>query len=109
MILVPEGDHSENPDKTRNPEWYDGIYNYLKEIGLKRYNPHNITDKGTAPAGLVSRFDTSTEVIKGVRNTEALCPPRLTSSSGTSRSERKCDQVRFGTRAFQISSLGKQI
>lgn len=23
------------PDKTRKPEWYDGIYNYLKAIGLK--------------------------------------------------------------------------
>ena len=21
-------------DDTRKPEWYDGVYNYLKEIGL---------------------------------------------------------------------------
>ena len=23
------------PDETRKPEWYDGIYNYLKNIGIK--------------------------------------------------------------------------
>lgn len=35
IICIPEGDHSVPPDKTRNPEWYDGIYNYLKELGIK--------------------------------------------------------------------------
>ena len=35
VIYVPEGDHSVPPDYTRKPEWYDGIYNYLKEVGLK--------------------------------------------------------------------------
>ena len=31
-IFVPTGSHM---DTTRNPEWYDGIYNYLKEIGVE--------------------------------------------------------------------------
>ena len=35
IIVVPEGDHSIPPDETRKPEWYDGIYSYLKEVGLK--------------------------------------------------------------------------
>lgn len=35
VICIPEGDHSVPPDVTRKPEWYDGIYNYLKEIGIK--------------------------------------------------------------------------
>lgn len=35
VICIPEGDHSVPPDATRKPEWYDGIYNYLKEIGIK--------------------------------------------------------------------------
>ena len=34
VICIPEGDHSVPPDETRKPEWYDGIYNYLKEIGI---------------------------------------------------------------------------
>lgn len=34
IIVVPEGDHSVPPDTTRNPAWYDGVYNYLKRIGL---------------------------------------------------------------------------
>jgi len=34
VIFVPEGDKS-NPleDQTRNPEYYDGIYNYLVKCG----------------------------------------------------------------------------
>lgn len=35
VIVVPNGDHEVPPDETRKPEWYDGIYNYLKEIGIK--------------------------------------------------------------------------
>ncbi len=35
VILVPNGDKSNHHDETRKPEWYDGIYNYLKGIGLK--------------------------------------------------------------------------
>lgn len=35
VIVVPNGDNSVPPDETRKPEWYDGIYNYLKAIGLK--------------------------------------------------------------------------
>lgn len=35
VICIPEGDHSVPPDETRKPEWYDGIYNYLKNIGIK--------------------------------------------------------------------------
>ncbi len=34
VIVVPNGDYSVPPDETRKPEWYDGIYNYLKEIGI---------------------------------------------------------------------------
>jgi hypothetical protein len=32
IIFVPKGDPN---DKTRLPEFYDGIYNYLKEIGIE--------------------------------------------------------------------------
>lgn len=35
IILVPNGDYGNPPDETRKPEWYDGVYAYLKEIGLK--------------------------------------------------------------------------
>ena len=35
IIVVPEGDRSVPPDTTRNPEWYDGVYSYLKQIGFK--------------------------------------------------------------------------
>ena len=35
VIVVPNGDNSVPADETRKPEWYDGIYNYLKAIGLK--------------------------------------------------------------------------
>lgn len=35
VIVIPNGDHGVPPDETRKPEWYDGIYNYLKEIGIK--------------------------------------------------------------------------
>lgn len=35
IIVVPNGDYGVPPDETRKPEWYDGIYNYLKEIGIK--------------------------------------------------------------------------
>lgn len=39
IIVVPEGDHGFPQDETRKPEWYDGIYKYLKEIGVKEiYN-----------------------------------------------------------------------
>lgn len=35
IIVVPQGDIDGNPpDETRNPEWYDGIYSYLKGIGI---------------------------------------------------------------------------
>lgn len=34
VIVVPNGDHGVPPDETRKPEWYDGIYNYLKDIGI---------------------------------------------------------------------------
>lgn len=34
VIVVPNGDYGIPPDETRKPEWYDGIYNYLKEIGI---------------------------------------------------------------------------
>lgn len=37
VIVVPNGDHGVPPDETRKPEWYDGIYNYLKEIGIKEF------------------------------------------------------------------------
>lgn len=35
VIVVPDGDHGVPPDVTRKPEWYDGIYDYLKKIGIK--------------------------------------------------------------------------
>lgn len=35
IIVVPQGDNGVPPDETRKPEWYDGIFNYLKEIGIK--------------------------------------------------------------------------
>lgn len=35
VIVVPEGDNRVPPDETRNPEWYDAIYNYLKEIEIQ--------------------------------------------------------------------------
>lgn len=35
IIVIPYGDNRVPPDETRKPEWYDGIYNYLKEIGIK--------------------------------------------------------------------------
>ncbi|MGM9845655.1 MAG: DUF2075 domain-containing protein [Muribaculaceae bacterium] len=35
VIVVPDGDHGVPPDETRKPEWYDGIYSYLKGIGIK--------------------------------------------------------------------------
>lgn len=35
VIVVPEGDNSTPPDKTRKPEWYDNTYEYLREIGIK--------------------------------------------------------------------------
>lgn len=35
IIVVPNGDYGVPPDETRKPEWYDGIFNYLKEIGIK--------------------------------------------------------------------------
>lgn len=35
IIVVPEGSVDEiPPDNTRNPHWYNEIYNYLKEIGI---------------------------------------------------------------------------
>jgi hypothetical protein len=34
VIVVPNGDNGVPPDETRKPEWYDSIYNYLKEIGV---------------------------------------------------------------------------
>ena len=38
VIVVPKGDNGVPPDETRKPEWYDTIYNYLKEIGIKDIN-----------------------------------------------------------------------
>ena len=35
VIVVPNGDDGNPPDETRKPEWYDGIYNYLKSTGIK--------------------------------------------------------------------------
>ena len=35
VIVVPNGDNGVPPDETRKPEWYDGIYKYLKDIGIK--------------------------------------------------------------------------
>ncbi len=34
VIFIPKGDSGFPPDDTRKPEWYDEIYNYLKEIGI---------------------------------------------------------------------------
>ena len=35
IIVVPNGDDSIPPDETRKPEWYDGIYDYLRSVGIK--------------------------------------------------------------------------
>ena len=35
VLVVPNGDYGVPPDETRKPEWYDSIYNYLKDIGIK--------------------------------------------------------------------------
>jgi len=35
VIVVPNGDDSVPPDETRKPEWYDGIYDYLKSVGIR--------------------------------------------------------------------------
>ncbi len=35
VIVVPQGDNSIPPDKTRNPEWYNNTYEYLKSIGIE--------------------------------------------------------------------------
>jgi hypothetical protein len=35
VIVVPNGDDSVPPDETRKPELYDGIYDYLKSVGIK--------------------------------------------------------------------------
>ena len=35
VIVVPNGDNSIPPDETRKSEWYDRIYYYLKDIGIK--------------------------------------------------------------------------
>ncbi|MDO4497912.1 MAG: DUF2075 domain-containing protein [Bacteroidales bacterium] len=35
VIVIPNGDYGVPPDETRKPEWYDGIYNYLKDLGIK--------------------------------------------------------------------------
>ena len=35
VIVVPNGDDGVPPDETRKPEWYDGIYDYLKSVGIK--------------------------------------------------------------------------
>lgn len=35
VIVVSNGDHGVPPDETRKPVWYDDIYNYLKNIGIK--------------------------------------------------------------------------
>lgn len=43
VIVVPEGDTSVPPDETRKPEWYDGIYKYLKDIGIKEYKSNGET------------------------------------------------------------------
>ncbi len=34
VIVVPNGNYGVTPDETRKLEWYDGIYIYLKEIGV---------------------------------------------------------------------------
>lgn len=35
IIVVPNGDNGVPPDETRKPKWYDGIYNYLRSIGIE--------------------------------------------------------------------------
>lgn len=35
VLVVPNGNYGVPPDETRKPEWYDGTYNYLKDIGIK--------------------------------------------------------------------------
>lgn len=40
VICIPEGNHNKTPegfmeDPTRNPDFYDNTYNYLKSIGIK--------------------------------------------------------------------------
>lgn len=35
VIVVPYGDNGVPPDETRNPLWYDGIFSYLKRLGIK--------------------------------------------------------------------------
>lgn len=35
VIVVPNGDNGIPPDETRRPEWYDGIYDYLKSLGIE--------------------------------------------------------------------------
>lgn len=35
VIVVPNGDDGVPPDETRKPEWYDGIYDFLKSVGIK--------------------------------------------------------------------------
>ena len=35
VIVVPNGDNGVPPDETRKPEWYDGIYEYLKSLGVE--------------------------------------------------------------------------
>lgn len=35
VICIPEGDHSAPQDETRKPGWYDGIYNYLRDLGIR--------------------------------------------------------------------------
>lgn len=35
VIVVPNGDDGVPPDETRKPEWYDGIYDYLRSLGIK--------------------------------------------------------------------------
>jgi hypothetical protein len=32
VIYVPKGDHE---DPTRSPDYYDGTYSYLKEVGVQ--------------------------------------------------------------------------
>lgn len=34
VIVVPEGDHGVPPDSTRLPGYYDGVYAYLRRIGI---------------------------------------------------------------------------
>lgn len=35
VIVVPNGDNGVPPDETRKPEWYNSVYNYLHDIGIK--------------------------------------------------------------------------